>query len=53
MTDHENVGIDRRTFVKQAGGTMLVAGMDARSYARVLGANDRIRLGQLRLWRTE
>jgi predicted dehydrogenase len=39
--------IDRRTFVKQAGGAMLVAGMDARSYARVLGANDRIRLGQL------
>jgi predicted dehydrogenase len=47
MTDHENVGIDRRTFVKQAGGAMLVAGMDARSYARVLGANDRIRVGQL------
>ncbi len=47
MTDHENVGIDRRTFVKQAGGAMLVAGMEARSYARVLGANDRIRLGQL------
>jgi predicted dehydrogenase len=47
MTDHENVGIDRRTFVKQAGGAMLAAGMDARSYARVLGANDRIRLGQL------
>src|SRR6202161_4149284 len=47
MTDHENVGIDRRTFVKQAGGAMLAAGMDARAYARVLGANDRIRLGQL------
>ncbi len=26
---------------------MLAAGMDARSYARVLGANDRIRLAQL------
>ena len=26
---------------------MLAAGMDARSYARVLGANDRIRLGSL------
>src|ERR1700689_4615176 len=47
MTDHENVGIARRTFVKQAGGAMLAAGLDARSYARVLGANDRIRLGQL------
>jgi hypothetical protein len=40
-------GIDRRTFVKQAGVARLAAGMDARSYARVLGANDRIRLGQL------
>src|ERR1700678_2282246 len=47
MTDHEDVGIDRRTFVKQAAGALLATGMDARSYARVLGANDRIRLGQL------
>jgi predicted dehydrogenase len=47
MTAQENPGIDRRTFVKQAAGTLLAAGMDARSYARVLGANDRIRLGQL------
>jgi predicted dehydrogenase len=47
MTNHENVGIDRRTFVKHAGGAMLAAGMDARSYARVLGANDRMRIGQL------
>jgi predicted dehydrogenase len=47
MTEKANAGIDRRTFVKQAGGTMLLAGMDARSYARVLGANDRIRLAQL------
>ena len=39
--------IDRRTFVKQAGVTMLAAGMSAQSYARVLGANDRIRIGQL------
>jgi predicted dehydrogenase len=40
---------DRRTFVKHASQAMLVAGMgmDARSYARVLGANDRIRLAQL------
>ena len=42
-----NDEIDRRTFLKQAGGAMLAAGMSARSYARVLGANDRIRLGQL------
>src|ERR1700691_3486587 len=47
MSDPGNVGIDRRTFVKQAGGAMLAAGMDARSYARVVGANDRIRLAQL------
>lgn len=47
MTDPENAGIDRRTFVKQAAGALLATGMDARSYARVLGANDRIRLGQL------
>src|SRR5665213_4353124 len=40
-------GTDRRTFVKQAGVAMFAAGMDAHSYARVLGANDRIRLGQL------
>jgi predicted dehydrogenase len=40
---------DRRTFVKHASQAMLVAGMgmDARSYAWVLGANDRIRLAQL------
>lgn len=47
MTDQENHGVDRRTFVKQAAGALLATGMDARSYARVLGANDRIRLGQL------
>ena len=47
MIDAENLGIDRRTFVKQAAGALLATGMDARSYARVLGANDRIRLGQL------
>lgn len=47
MSDKKDDGINRRTFVKQAGSTMLVAGMDARSYARILGANDRIRLGQL------
>lgn len=42
--------IDRRSFVKQAGGTLLAlstAGMTARSYARIAGANDRIRLAQL------
>jgi predicted dehydrogenase len=43
----ETDGIDRRTFLKGAGGVLMAAGMDARSYARILGANDRIRLGQL------
>ena len=47
MAEEEKMGVDRRTFVKQAGGALLAAGMDARSYARVLGANDRIRIGQL------
>ncbi len=47
MVDKPKEGTDRRTFVKQAGVAMFAAGMDARSYARVLGANDRIRLGQL------
>src|SRR6202034_3802154 len=37
--------IDRRTFV--AGGGALIATMSARSYGRILGANDRIHLGQL------
>jgi predicted dehydrogenase len=47
MDDTVNYGTDRRSFLKQAGVTMLAAGMDARSYARILGANDRIRIGQL------
>jgi predicted dehydrogenase len=47
MPEMNNEGMDRRTFVKQAGVAMLAAGMSAKSYGRVLGANDRIRLGQL------
>src|ERR1035441_4875935 len=47
MTDKSSSGTDRRTFMKQAAGTMIAAGMTARSYARVLGGNDRIRLAQL------
>jgi predicted dehydrogenase len=39
--------ISRRTFVAGAGGAMFTVGMSAKSYARILGANDRIRLGQL------
>jgi predicted dehydrogenase len=38
--------VDRREFVKQTTITALAAaGMTASSYARVIGANDRIRLG--------
>jgi predicted dehydrogenase len=47
MTDKVNDGTNRRTFIKQAGGAIVLAGMDARSYGRILGANDRIRLAQL------
>src|ERR1700733_16050215 len=50
MVADGNAGINRRAFVKRAGGALMAAssmGMTAHSYARVLGANDRIRLGQL------
>jgi hypothetical protein len=50
MANNDGKEITRRAFVRQAGGALLAAssaGMTARSYARVLGANDRIRLGQL------
>jgi predicted dehydrogenase len=47
MTNKPASETDRRTFIKQASGAVMLAGMDARSYARILGANDRIRLGQL------
>lgn len=47
MTNKFKQGTDRRTFVKQAGAVALAAGLDARSYARVIGANDRIRIAQL------
>jgi predicted dehydrogenase len=40
-------GINRRTFMKGAGGMLMAAGMEARSYGRILGANDRVRLAQL------
>ena len=43
----DNANPDRRTFLKQATGTMIGAGLTARSYGRVLGANDRIAIAQL------
>jgi predicted dehydrogenase len=50
MGKEDGKEITRRDFVRQAGGALLAAssaGMTARSYARVLGANDRIRIAQL------
>lgn len=38
---------DRREFLKQAAGTVIAAGIPARSYARIIGANDRIHIAQL------
>jgi len=43
--------MNRRTFMQQAGASLLAAsvakGSTAISYARILGANDRILIGQL------
>lgn len=42
--------MNRRTFMKQAGEALLTASAltaTARSYGRIMGANERIRLGQL------
>ena len=50
MTENQKGEINRRAFVKRAGSALMAvstAGMMARSYARIIGANDRIRLGQL------
>lgn len=47
MTDTSSSFTDRRTFLKQATTTAVAAGLSARSYGRVLGANDRIALAQL------
>jgi predicted dehydrogenase len=47
MLEEVKQAIDRRTFVKQAGYAAIAAGITAKSYGRILGANDRIRLGQL------
>jgi predicted dehydrogenase len=47
MEKHVTQNIDRRTFVKQAATAAAAIGMTARSYGRVLGSNDRIRIGHL------
>lgn len=46
MTGSTSPHSDRRTFLKQAAGTAIGAGLGARSYGRVLGANDRIAIAQ-------
>jgi hypothetical protein len=37
--------IERRDFIKQAASGATVAALTASSYGKVLGANDRVRLG--------
>jgi predicted dehydrogenase len=54
MDDAQKDCIDRRTFVKQAAVAATAMGMNAHSYGRVLGSNDRIRVGHLGCgWRSE
>ncbi|WP_396627310.1 twin-arginine translocation signal domain-containing protein, partial [Luteitalea sp.] len=36
---------DRRQFLHAAGASAVAATLPARSYARILGANDRVRVG--------
>lgn len=47
MDEAQSSGTDRRTFIKQAAGTVVAAGLSAKSYGRVVGANDRIHIAQL------
>lgn len=47
MPEKQNQGIDRRDFLRSAGATLAASSLSARSYGRILGANDRIRLAQL------
>jgi predicted dehydrogenase len=42
-----NASQPRRNFLKTAAAGMTAAAMSARSYARIMGANERIRLGQI------
>ena len=46
---HASENVDRRRFLGKAGALLggPAVGMAAKSYARVIGANDRIRIGQL------
>lgn len=43
--NHKTDMVERRQFLTTALATMATAGMTANSYARIIGANDRVRLG--------
>ncbi len=45
MSEHSHDQTGRRNFIKQAATTATVAAFAASSYNKVLGANDRVRLG--------
>src|ERR1035438_3972371 len=50
MAHNSEQELNRRAFLRQTGGAVvagMATGMSTRSYGRILGANDRIRLGQL------
>jgi hypothetical protein len=47
-------GMDRRAFVKHIAVAATAVGMSARSYGRIRGSNDRLRIGHLGCgWRSE
>ena len=54
MDGEQRAGMDRRAFVKRATVASVAAGLSARSYGRILGSNDRIRIGHIGCgWRSE
>lgn len=48
MRGENDQQIDQRTFVEQVDSAVLAVGPTAKSYRRILGANDRIQWAQLR-----
>jgi len=42
---NEKQPVDRREFIQLTAVALTTAGMSARSYARIVGANDRVRIG--------
>ncbi len=45
MRNNKKRGVDRRDFVLLTGAALGTAGFAAKSYGRIIGANDRLRLG--------